>query len=344
MVPANDAGAPIPLADGAPISSAIADQAAEWLTLLMSGDASEQERQAWHQWRAAHADHERAWQHIEIITGHIKVLQPDAVYQTLSPFVSHDGVPHLHKRRKVLEFLMLGGIVSTTGLFASRTQTFQQLVADYKTGTGEQRSFVLDDGTQITLNTASSVELDFTSKYRLVRLVAGEALITTGHASGAQVTEDRPFIVQTAQGRIRALGTQFTVRQHDGHTQVAVLESAVEVSPHNGGAVTVRIQSGEQASFTLNTITTTQPLAEQTIAWSRGQILADNLRLGDFVADLNRYRPGVLRCDPAVADLRLSGVFPLQDIDRILATLSQVLPVQVVKRTGYWVTIQAAPQ
>lgn len=344
MAPTNDAGAPILLAGGVPISSAIADQAAEWLTLLMSGEVSKQELHDWQQWRIAHADHERAWQHIEIITGRLTFLQPKAAYQTLSPFASPLDNPESLSRRKLLELLAVGGIVCTTGLFASRTQTFQQLAADYKTGTGEQRSFVLDDGTQITLNTASSVELDFTARYRLVRLVAGEVLITTGHASGSQVTEDRPFIVQTAQGRVRALGTRFTVRQHDGHTQVAVLESAVEVSPRNGAAVTARIQSREQASFTLDTITTMRPLAEQTIAWSRGQILADNLRLGDFVADLNRYRPGVLRCDPAVADLRLSGVFPVQDTDRILATLPQVLPVQVVKRTGYWVTIQAALQ
>lgn len=331
------------LADGMPITSDIADQAADWLTLLMSGEVTELQVQGWRQWRAAHTDHERAWQHIETITGHFKYLEPKAAYQTLSPFASPIDGPDSSSRRKLLELLALGGLACTTGVFASRTQTFQHLAADYKTGTGEQRSFVLDDGTQITLNTASSVELDFTPEYRLVRLVAGEVLITTGHASSSQGTEDRPFIVQTAQGRIRALGTQFTVQQRDGHTQVAVLESAVEISLRNDKAKVARIQAGEQASFTGEQIAEAQPLAEQTTAWSRGQILADNVRLADFVADLNRYRPGLLRCDPAVAELRISGVFPLQDTDRILATLPQVLPLQILKRTGYWVTIQAAP-
>lgn len=71
-------------------------------------------------------------------------------------------------------------------------------------------------------------------------------------------------------------------------------------------------------------------------------MIADELRLDAFVAELERYRPGLLRCDPAVAGLRVSGVFPLDDTDRILAMLPSVLPVRVRQRSRYWVSIQAA--
>ena len=64
--------------------------------------------------------------------------------------------------------------------------------------------------------------------------------------------------------------------------------------------------------------------------------------LGEFIAELDRYRLGVLRCDPRVAGLRLSGVFPVHDSDRILATLPSVLPVQVRARSRYWVLIEQA--
>ncbi len=77
-----------PMAGGQPISEATADQAAQWLTLLMSGEASHEERQRWQQWRAAHPDHERAWQHIEAITGRLKQMEPKAAYRTLSPYVA----------------------------------------------------------------------------------------------------------------------------------------------------------------------------------------------------------------------------------------------------------------
>lgn len=77
-------------------------------------------------------------------------------------------------------------------------------------------------------------------------------------------------------------------------------------------------------------------------AWSRGQLIVDDVTLGDFLADLARYRPGVIDCAPAVAQLRLSGVFPLADTQRILNMLPNSLPVQVRSRTRYWVTVEPA--
>ncbi|KAG0759335.1 hypothetical protein G6F57_017955 [Rhizopus arrhizus] len=66
------------------------------------------------------------------------------------------------------------------------------------------------------------------------------------------------------------------------------------------------------------------------------------MRLDAFVAELARYRSGLLRCDPAVADLRVSGVFSLRDTDRALDNLTRGLPVTVAYRSRYWVTVRAA--
>jgi transmembrane sensor len=68
-------------------------------------------------------------------------------------------------------------------------------------------------------------------------------------------------------------------------------------------------------------------------------LYAEEMRLADMLAEVARYRSGVLRCDPAVAQLRVSGVFQLDDTDRILAVLAQTLPVRVDARTRYWVTV-----
>ncbi|MBR8657942.1 iron dicitrate transport regulator FecR, partial [Achromobacter sp. Marseille-Q0513] len=83
-------------------------------------------------------------------------------------------------------------------------------------------------------------------------------------------------------------------------------------------------------------------VSEDAASWSRGVLVADAWRLDDFLAELGRYRPGLLRCDPAVADLRVSGVFPLRDTDRALHNLERGLPVTVVYRTRYWVTLRPA--
>lgn len=325
-------------AGGAPISEAVADQAADWLTRLTAGEASAAERQCWQQWRNSHPDHERAWQHIEAVAARLHGLHPGAAYGTLSPLAN----PAAGKRRKLLAAVFGLGVATGTGLLGTSTGTWQELAADYRTGTGEQRDIALPDGTRITLNTASAINVRFEPTQRLIRLLAGEIHIVTGHASPIGAANP-PFIVETGEGTVRALGTRFTVRQQDAQSRVDVFESAVEITPADTPDRPVTLRQGERLSFTRNSSGRPGPADEQAEAWARGQLTADNVRLGDFVSELGRYRTGILRCDPAVADLRFSGAFPIRDPDRILAMLPNSLPVQVQWRTRYWVTVSAAP-
>ena len=53
----------------------------------------------------------------------------------------------------------------------------------------------------------------------------------------------------------------------------------------------------------------------------------------------SRYRPGLLRWDPAVANLRVTGSFQLADTDRVLTLLAATLPVELQWRTRFWVTL-----
>ncbi|QKV52199.1 FecR domain-containing protein [Comamonas antarctica] len=328
------------LPGGRVISRGTADAAADWLTLLMSGEAGEAQHSQWRQWRQAHADHEAAWQHIESVTGRMKALAPGPAYTALSSHGASGGPPSA-ARRRAKRALLWGGLAAGTGLVASRTAPWQASMADCRSATGEQRSFALADGTQLMLNTGSAVNLRFNAAERRILLVAGEIMVATRHGPG-QAADPRPLWVETAEGSIRPLGTRFTVRQHSGHTDVAVLESAVEISARGAFGSPRVLQAGEQTRFTREAVEPPGPADEQAHAWTRGQLLADEQRLGDFLAELARYRPGLLRADPQIAGLRLSGVFPLADTDRILATLPSVLPVRVQWRTRYWATVLPA--
>ncbi|MFT4101171.1 MAG: FecR domain-containing protein [Burkholderiaceae bacterium] len=337
----SDGGRHSPMAGGQAISEAVAGQASEWLTVMMSGEVSDEERGRWLRWRAEHPDHERAWRHVESVIGKMKRLSPRAAYNALSPYA--EGPSRSAGRRKALRALLwTGGVLGGSGLLASHARTWQQIVADFRTGTGERQSVTLDDGSAITLNTATAIDVRFDSRQRLVRLVTGEVLVVTAHAASASAsTDSRPFVVETADGRVRALGTRFTVRRHGDDTRVVVLESAVEVTPRDGGQARV-LRAGERASFSREAIGEPEAAGAHEDAWTRGQLLASDMRLGDFIAELGRYRPGIVRCVPELAELRISGVFPLQDTDRILSSLPRVLPVQVNSRTRYWVTVEAA--
>jgi transmembrane sensor len=104
----------------------------------------------------------------------------------------------------------------------------------------------------------------------------------------------------------------------------------------------VRVNAGQGSSFNASTVQAPASVPESAAAWSQGLLVADGMRLDALIGELARYRPGLLRCDPAVAHLQVSGVFSLRDTDRALHNLTRVLPVDVVSRTRYWVTVKAA--
>ncbi|KAG1239275.1 hypothetical protein G6F68_018673 [Rhizopus microsporus] len=97
--------------------------------------------------------------------------------------------------------------------------------------------------------------------------------------------------------------------------------------------------AGEQGSLTEGGVSAPSAAAPPASDWMRGVLYANQLRLDAFASELGRYRSGVLRCDPEIAHLRISGAFQLNDTDAVLAALPATLPVQVRYRTAYWVTI-----
>jgi transmembrane sensor len=69
-------------------------------------------------------------------------------------------------------------------------------------------------------------------------------------------------------------------------------------------------------------------------------LLADQMRLDELVTELSRYRNGLVRVDPSVAALRVSGAFPIGDSERTLDMLVSTYPVDAVQRLrGYWITL-----
>ncbi len=323
------------MAEGRPLDDAVAAQAAEWLTLLMSEEVDEADRRRWRRWRQAHPDHDRAWRHIEAVTGRFQEMIPGAAYRALSS-VDKERLAS-PGRRKVLGLLLMIGAGGTLGAYSGG---WRRWGATYATRVGERRDWTLADGTRVTLNTGSALDVDFNSDQRCLRLLAGEVWVVTAHVGG--VEDPRPLVVETAQGQVRSLGTRFSVRQEQDRTRLMVSESAVAVRP--GGQVAPQVvRAGQTAVFSDEALDLVASATPGEPAWLRGQIVADDMPLGAFLDELERYRPGLLHHDASVAGLRVSGVFPLDDTDRILETLPRVIPVHVHWRTRYWVTVTSAP-
>ncbi|MFP9052261.1 hypothetical protein ACLI10_17345, partial [Enterococcus faecalis] len=81
------------------------------------------------------------------------------------------------------------------------------------------------------------------------------------------------------------------------------------------------------------------PVALADTAWINAELAADDMPLDRFLAELSRYRHGLISCDAPAAKLRISGLFPLNDTDRALQAVARLLPVTVTRRSPYWVRV-----
>ncbi len=311
-------------------SGAVLHQALEWQVTFWSGEVTPEERDGFAQWLAAAPEHAHAWAQVQRTDHQLQALARPAAGHALRTRAAP-------QRRRAL--LGMAGLLAGGGLAAytlRETAPWQRVIADHRSARGERREIVLPEGTRIMLGSASAIDVHYSAGERQVRLLGGEILITTAKDASA-----RPFIVHTAKGTVRALGTRFSLRHTEAWIQVGVAQGAVEIRPARGGmGAGQRIDAGQQARFGEAAVEPVAPLDANAMAWARGVLVAERMRLEDFLAELGRYRSGVLRCAPEVRDLVVSGVYPLDDTDHALRILAQALPLQVHMATRWWVTVR----
>lgn len=311
-------------------------QGLHWLVVMWSGEVSDEERAAWQRWLSAHPDHERAWRHVQRLDSRLLDVSPVASARALAATGRKAG------RRQALRLMGFGllgaGVAGAAGLAVRQAPWSGYLadyLADYRSAVGERRQVALEDGTLLTLNGDSAVDIDYGPDARRVALRRGELYIETGHGPLAR---GRPFFVATDLGSVHALGTRYTVDRRRGEVAVAVYEGAVEIRPSQARPMV--LDAGHAASFTAAGATPARPLAGARPAWLNRQLVADRMRLADFLEQVGRHRPGVIRCHASVADLIVSGVYPLGDTDRVLASLAAALPLRISRYTNYWVVVE----
>ncbi|MBV7514754.1 FecR domain-containing protein [Pseudomonas sp. PDM25] len=311
-----------------PVSAQVLDAAIAWQLSLDSGNPVEREEFA--KWHAAHEEHARAWRQLGMLDQRFSVASGPARTALLQ---SRESI-----RRRVRKLGSgVASIVAVIGLalFAGdRYLPIDYWLADQRTATGEQRTLRLTDGTLINLNTHSAVDVRFDEKQRLIILQEGEILVETGHGDA------RPFIVETREGSMRALGTRFLVKREEEGTRLSVLKSAVAANP-GASAEEQILREGQQVLMRSNGLGPIVALTLGADAWTRGMLVVDNTRLEDLVQELGRYRRGYLGVAPEIADLRITGSFPLHDTDLALSALLPTLPVQIEQHTPWWVTVAA---
>lgn len=310
-------------------------QAIHWmLRVRESGDSPHLVLQC-EQWRSASQEHELAWQRVHSLQQEMNLRAvPGAGVVALQTLETSQQRLH---RRQALK--LLGGLamLGSAAWVSKDLGMLDPWTSDFATATGERRAVRLPDGSLLNLNTHTAADLAFDERQRLVRLKHGELMLTCAeHPAGPA---GRPLRVQSRDALLEGFDGRFVVRQERDCTRVSVSQGKVAIH-HPGAAGLQWIGAGEALLVNAQGAT---PVPQQDMdagAWADGLIVTRNMRLGDFLAEVARYRHGYLSCSEDIADLRLSGVYRLEDTDKLLQLLPQTLPVNVSYRTRWWVRLE----
>lgn len=201
----------------------------------------------------------------------------------------------------------------------------------YGTPVGTVAPVALSDGSRITLDSNTQVQVDLRSDRRLVRLDKGEAVF--------DVAKDpqRPLVVQVADKLVTVVGTVFSVRRDSNEIQVRVMEGRVRVEDgrgHSGDRAT-EVEPGAEATTDQGQIRVDRPgldEIERALSWREGYLVFHETPLPEVVAEFNRYRTQKIEIDDSsINSIRIGGRFRCTDANAFLALLQQGFPVAVTQ-------------
>lgn len=318
------------------------EQAAEWLAYLYSGEDTEQGRSDFSSWlrrseenAAAYAALQQTWKDMSVsgAEGAFKKTPSLAAdYEELPP---HDDAafvtsPKVGLGRRL--FMGMGAIAATLALVASFwfVQGYDPVrTAQFATKIGEIKELTLADGSVVTLAAGSSMRTRFSRDSREVELTSGGAYFDVAH------DEARPFTVTAEAAQIRVLGTAFDVRQEQQGVRVSVARGVVAVGSE--GAEQRRLVKGEMLSAFHNGVLSEVSTFEvgQIAPWRSGRLVYRDARLGDVIAEVNRYRTNKIKLnDDELNDLRLTMAMRTKDTDHLISGLEAAAPVRVERHPG----------
>jgi transmembrane sensor len=331
-----------------PIEPSIRMEAADWLVRLADDDFDPEEpypnavarNNAFLRWVSQSPAHLAAFLDVYETRQRLYNIDRDHVLKIEEVLKQRDaGVIHLYSgtkpggsvapsrvrsRRRVL---WLAAAASIAAMAVSSSLVWDRLTTQvYSTGIGDQRTAKLDDGSFVTLNTNSQIEVSFTSHARNIRLMRGEAYFVVEHDT------TRPFWVHAGSAAVRAVGTQFSVRRRTESTDVSVLEGVVQVTASNDDAAAdegarsptntadksvhsaptqpLRLAAGEEANVTAGHVAkVANPSVTTSTAWRQRRLIFHDAPLSDIADEFNRYNKTQVIVEGPARARRLSGIF-----------------------------------
>lgn len=292
-------------------------QAADWFARLLASDVSARDLEAFERWCAASEDNADAYAAVAADHDFARLLADDPVITDATRkarilFARHDRRGGLRRLVALAAAALVAVAIGAVGWRMHRNEGATEALA---TAIGKQRTVTLADGTRLVLDTNTRLDVRLGDKAR-------EIVLREGRIDVDVARDPRPFSVVSGRGVVRDIGTRFEVERHGEDVAVTLLSGAVNVSL--AGAGETKLVPGQQARFgaTGGIIVADAEALDDAARWTEGTLVFKQRRLGDLIADVNRYSTVQIRlADRSLADLRVSGVFHVGDQAALLEAL-----------------------
>lgn len=186
----------------------------------------------------------------------------------------------------------------------------------------------LADGSVITANANSALEIVYYRHQRLIKLQRGEAIF--------EVTKDpeRPFVVETQQAKVTVLGTRFAVNQLSHKVRISVDHGRVQVARADGAQTSLILHDGEVAEISQdNAPLKVNRYASDSFSFANGRIVFDQADMFEVADTLSRYRPqSVTAAFSGDHTPKVNAVLKTVEIEDFIRTLPRSVPVTVKTR------------
>jgi transmembrane sensor len=333
--------------------TSISEQAAHWWVVLRDADASAAEKREFVEWVTRAPDRVEA--SLRVARVHAAVSRADVRWPQVSAeelvrdalATPDDSVvplhPHLRRERerpRRRPALRWAAGLAASVLVAACVAWWLTLSQpeQFQTKLGEQRSVLLADGSRVTLNTASKIEVRLEAHHRVIQLLQGEALFEVAH------DPQRPFDVRAGQVVVRAVGTHFDVDRRVRRTIVTVVDGRVAMLEAGASTESLPVLTrGDRVVVDSAGPGTLQHGVNLTeaIAWTQRQLVFQHRPLGEVAEEFNRYNAGRIDIrSPALRAQEVTGTFKADDVASFVAVLEGIPGVRVVGdgAGGYVVT------
>jgi transmembrane sensor len=306
------------------LSAQLRRDAAVWIARLHSPERDERVDAGLRRWLNESAEHRAAFERANELW--------EATARLPASLVPRN--PPVRQRSRFTATWMKVGFATT---FIALIGAFTLLMyqdGSLSTGVGEQRILTLEDGTRISLNTATRVIIDYDRHARRVKLTSGEALFEVAKHP------DWPFVVTAADRTITALGTAFVVRRSQDDLAVTLVEGKIEVDavePAMQEMPALKIATpGQRVTYSDGvSARVDHPNVDSLTAWRRGQVVLESTRLADAVIEMNRYSTVHLSLQgEAAGDVRISGVFRAGDTNLFARAIAETYHLTVIEQNG----------